>query len=248
MKCPYCAEEIQDAAVKCKHCGEWLPAATWFHPATKTGSVPTKQALFNLEGGSVRVEPTNEGRVLVFQNADKIADIPKEQANNSNEVHLGSHTLIVQYKDPASVPLGLGIWFSGLRISVDGRPVEGTLDDPRTALRTARNALFLYAFVSLIGALISSDPDERLGGAILIPIFILSAIFAYKIPLLATLMGSAFGILDVSYFILSYGESGRHTGFGIVWFLIVRGGATLAMIRGLIAAVKLRSLRKKFAR
>ena len=24
-KCPFCAEDVQDQATKCKHCGEWLP-------------------------------------------------------------------------------------------------------------------------------------------------------------------------------------------------------------------------------
>jgi phage shock protein C len=69
-KCPYCAEEIQAEAIKCKHCGSWLarpqqpatpPPGEFASPSTRLTRSTRDRMVFGVCGGIAQylgVDPT----------------------------------------------------------------------------------------------------------------------------------------------------------------------------------------------
>jgi len=194
-----------------------------------------------------------EERVLVFVDNNLFTTLKNDEADVKDTIELFNHKVFIHYRVRSKSNVvwdilkdALLLLNEGLFITVDGKPLEDSIADPAIRINFASYGYFFLAGLALLS--IFSYPVMWFIILVIAGIAITFGLLTKKLPLLFLPFGIIWGALELFGAITSMSSGSYKVPSGIgslvlVMFILLRVGIILNFIRGIIAVIKIKTLR-----
>lgn len=194
-----------------------------------------------------------EERVFVFVDNNLFTTLKNDEADVKDTIELFNHKVFIHYRVRSKSNVvwdilkdALLLFNEGVFITVDGKPLEDSIADPAIRINFASYGYFFLAGLALLS--IFSYPGMWFIILAIAGIAITFGLLTKKLPLLFLPFGIIWGGLELfgAFTSMSSGSYKVPSGIGslvLVMFILLRVGIILNFILGIIAVIKIRTLK-----
>jgi len=211
---------------------------------------------FTIDSHHIKIKAEDdkaEERVLVLVDNNLFSTLRNNEADVKDTIELFNHKVFIHYRLRSK---SNAVWDAfrdalflvneGLFITIDGKPLEDSIADPAIRIKTASFGYYILAGLMLMSIFAYKEMPVVI--LAIVGITITFGLLTKKVPMFFLPLGVIWGALELFGVFASMSNSSYKVPSGagflvLAFFILLRIGVVLNFVLGIIAAIKIRTLR-----